>query len=141
VVLSGNEKRSGAVSDGAAISQTLGKKMKSILKFTGTADRFEWWATSLITSLIVQVSVIAIAFSSFEDGGSMLTSIALVAVASLAVWITLAVTAKRFRDCGYSPWLTLLGVIPFVCFVAVAICGFVPGARLRKRKLVKRVVE
>lgn len=115
--------------------------MTSILKFTGTSDRFEWWATSLITGVVAQVAILFIAFSSFEDGGNFLTSIALGGIAWLAVWITAAVTAKRFRDCGYSPWLTLLGVIPFVCFIVVAVCGFVPGKRLRKRKRVKRVID
>lgn len=115
--------------------------MKSIFKFTGRADRFEWWATSVITGVVSQVAIIFIAFSSFEDGDNLLTSISLALIGASSVWILLAVTAKRFRDCGYSPWLTLLGVIPFVCLGVVVICGFVPGKCLRKRKLVKRTVE
>lgn len=114
--------------------------MTSIIKCTGTSDRFEWWATSLITCVVAQVAILLIAFSSFEDGGNIFTSIVLGMIACLAVWITAAVTAKRLRDCGYSPWLTLLGVIPLVCLAVLVICGFVPGKRLRKRKLVKRVI-
>lgn len=95
----------------------------------------------MITGVVAQVSILFIAFSSFENGGHIFASIALGVIAWLAVWITAAVTAKRFRDCGYSPWLTILGAVPFACFVVVAVCGFVPGKRLRNRKLVKRVID
>ncbi|MCP5537275.1 MAG: DUF805 domain-containing protein [Akkermansiaceae bacterium] len=115
--------------------------MISVFKFSGKSDRFEWWVTSVVTGLVSQLSIIFLAFSSFETGRNIFASIALGVVAWATIWILAAVTAKRFRDCGYSPWLTILGVIPFVCFAVVVVCGFFPSDSAKKRKLVTRVVE
>lgn len=113
----------------------------SLLKFDGKADRFEWWATTIITGVVAQIVILSIAFSVFEYGENILIQVALIAIALVAVWILLAVSARRFRDCGFSPWLTLLLIIPIACFVATIICGFIPANSDKKRKLIKRVVQ
>ncbi|NWK55487.1 DUF805 domain-containing protein [Verrucomicrobiaceae bacterium N1E253] len=115
--------------------------MKSFFKWSGKADRFEWWAVTLITGVAGQLAILYLAFSHFDGSGGIGLSISLVIAALVTLWLTFAATVRRLRDCGYSPWFVLLGCVPVLCCFVVAVCGFVPGKAMRNRKLVKRVVK
>ncbi|MDZ7413364.1 MAG: DUF805 domain-containing protein [candidate division KSB1 bacterium] len=46
----------------------------------------------------------------------------------LSIWISLAVYAKRWHDCGRSGWMSLILLLPIVgVFWFLAYCGFVRG--------------
>lgn len=118
--------------------------MLKLLSFQGKSDRFEWWATTIIAGIVFQLAFIFGLLASLQASGtSWPTLIASLMALVLSLWITLAVTAKRFRDCGQSPWMTLVGLIPMIGELwIVIVCGFFPNPRIaRKKKLVRRTVE
>ena len=114
-----------------------------MFKITGKADRYEWWVTSIIASIVAQVSAVFAVISRLESSSmSWWVFVSLAVLSLVAIWIMLSVTARRFRDCAFSPWLTLTALVPVVgeIFILV-VCGFFPTSGKKKHKLVTRVVE
>jgi uncharacterized membrane protein YhaH (DUF805 family) len=117
-----------------------------ILSPKGTADRSEWWITTLVSDLLAQLTgLLGIYYwSSKEAYGTVLGGILILFAATL-LWITIAVTFKRLRDRGRPAWTMTLGMVPFIGWLWLIIeCGFFPSAdRLpkTKRRLVKRTIK
>lgn len=91
---------------------------KKFVAFRGVARRSEYWYWVLFTALLGMVtgtldSGVATAIPDFT---------ALSDVTSLVLFLpTLAVTVRRFRDAGYSPWLLLLQIVPVFLIAGVII--------------------
>lgn len=91
---------------------------KKFVDFRGVARRSEYWYWVLFTALLGMVtgtldSGVATAIPNFT---------ALSDVTSLVIFLpTLAVTVRRFRDAGYSPWLLLLQFVPVFLIAGVII--------------------
>lgn len=116
--------------------------MPTMFSFQGRADRGDWWTITLAGGLLAQVAAIVAFISIYQDGGSnrLVGGVSLLVVLP-ALWSTVAVTARRFRDLGMSPWLTLLMLVPLLGELGILIvCGFFPGTSSAKRTLVVRKV-
>ena len=94
---------------------------KKYATFKGVARRSEFWYWTLFTVLVGMVAGtldngVATALPNFS---------AINDVTSIALFIpTLAVTVRRFRDAGTSPWLILLQLVPLVLFIALIVSAF-----------------
>jgi uncharacterized membrane protein YhaH (DUF805 family) len=114
-----------------------------LLSFSGRSDRFEWWVTTLLSDLAAQLSLV-FGLIALQSGGSFryLLSGGLFLCIVIALWLSIAVSARRFRDRGRSPWLLLAGLVPLVGWLWYLIeCGFLPAPDARgPRKLVRRTV-
>ena len=96
--------------------------------------------------LAVVVVHSAVIFSMYSHAGDSdakwLVYTASIILSIATMWVMLAVTAKRFRDCGYSPWYTLTAGIPVAgVFFILVVCGFFLSQGLKNSRLVKRVVS
>jgi len=117
-----------------------------ILSPKGTADRSEWWITTLLTDLFAQLSALLgfYYWSSKEPYGTALGGFLILFAATL-LWISIAVTFKRLRDRGRPAWTMALGIVPFIGWLWLIIeCGFLPSAYRvpkTKRRLVKRTIK
>jgi uncharacterized membrane protein YhaH (DUF805 family) len=116
--------------------------MRHLFSLSGKSDRFEWWVIVTITDLAAQLCLIfgymslqSDAFLSYLQAGGLFLGV------GMALWISFAVSVRRFRDRERSPWLLLAGLIPVVGWIWYLIeCGFMAAPRTRGRKLVRRIV-
>ena len=90
--------------------------MLKYFSFFGRAKRKEYWLTIVI--LFVIALLLQILFFPL-----------LIFFAIPAVWINLAVTARRLRDAGWNPWLTLLLFAPVVNLAAWIAFGCLPSKK------------
>lgn len=114
-----------------------------LFSFSGRSDRFEWWVTTLVADLVAQLSFI-FGLVALQSGSTFryLLSGGLFLCVVLALWISIAVSARRFRDRGRSPWLLLAGLVPLAGWLWYFIeCGLLPAPDTQgPRKLVRRTV-
>ena len=113
--------------------------MTSIFSLKGKSDRTEWWTTTLISSLVGQLAVIfALAARYDESGSNWFIFTGLLILAAVAIWLAVTVTARRFRDHGDSPWMTLLLLLPYIgAIVVLIICGFLANPSKKTKVSVK----
>ncbi len=117
--------------------------MMHLFSFSGRSDRFEWWMISIITDLVAQLCLV-IGFLSLHSDASLryLQVGGLFLCIVVALWMSIAVSVRRMRDRGRSPWLLLAGLVPVAGWIWYFIeCGFLaaPGP-IGPRKLVRRMV-
>ena len=117
--------------------------MTPLFSFSGKSDRFEWWVITTITDLAAQLCLIFGLMSLHSEASvRYLQAGGLFLGVVLALWMSVAVSVRRFRDRERSPWLLLAGLVPVAGWIWYFIeCGFLPppGAR-GPRKLVRRIV-
>ncbi len=97
----------------------------------GTADRSEWWAFSLLSSLLSQLAAVAGVYLWSEGGGLryLLTPL-LLAVAGCFVWLSIAVTVRRLHDRDRPGWFIFFSLVPVVGWLWLLVeCGLLPGER------------
>jgi uncharacterized membrane protein YhaH (DUF805 family) len=118
--------------------------MRSILSFSGKADRFEWWTVSLVADLVAQLGLIFGWIVAVSDTWYRVPAAgALFVCAALALWAAIAVSVRRMNDRERPPWLLVLALVPVVGWIWLVVeCGILPapGSRVRK-KLVRRIVK
>jgi len=97
----------------------------------------------MIGGVVVQVAIVFAVIAIIQESGTnWLAFIGFVVLALASLWTTIAVTARRFRDLGQSPWMTLLLLVPLIGELWVfVVCGFFPNSKQRNRKLVIRQVD
>jgi len=125
---------------------TFGNKIYTmhIISINGTADRFEWWVTTLISDVVAQLTaIIGVFYWSSGKSYGELAGGGLIALAGLSLWISIAVTFRRLRDRGRPLWTFALGLTPVVGWLWLLVeCGFLPSAyRGAKRTLTIRTVK
>jgi uncharacterized membrane protein YhaH (DUF805 family) len=99
-----------------------------LFSFTGRVSRSAFWISLCI--LCPLFTLVGFAPSMTRGEGLPLVIIWIVYVGSmiLSVWISLAVYAKRWHDCGKSGWMSLVLLIPIVgVFWFLGYLGFVKG--------------
>lgn len=90
--------------------------LKKYVEFGGRATRSEFWWFAL-ADIIVRFLLILVA--------GIIHLPLLVWLYAVAVLLPgLAVGARRLRDAGFSPWLLLLGLIPFGQFALIVLWIF-----------------
>ncbi len=107
-----------------------------LFSFQGRINRAKWWLTSIAVGVaeMVLFGIIVALFSggtdpstgmpTFNPIGSILCIVVLVAV----MWISLALSAKRWHDRNKSAWWILIVFVPVVGGLWYLIeCGFLPG--------------
>jgi uncharacterized membrane protein YhaH (DUF805 family) len=117
--------------------------MLTVLSLKGKSNRSDWWVTTISGSVIAQVSIAtALIARLHESGPHWIGFIASIVVGVGALWATIAVTARRFRDRGDSPWMTLLLAVPVLGELWIlVVCGFLPNPNQTRRKVVTRQVN
>ncbi len=117
--------------------------MAHLFSFSGRSDRFEWWVVSMLTDLAAQLCLIfgLIALHS-EAALRHLHAGGLFLGVGVALWLSIAVSVRRMRDRGRSPWLLLAGLVPVAGWIWYLVeCGFLPApGAAGPRKLVRRTV-
>ena len=116
--------------------------MIDILSLQGRASRSDWWITTICGGVVAQIAfAIAIIARIQESGTNWLVFVSAILGGVAALWATIAVTARRFRDRGDSPWMTLLLAIPVLGEIWVPIvCGVLPNPNQPRKKWVVRSV-
>lgn len=103
--------------------------MNKYFSFDGLTARSEYWATTII---ILVGSVVSGFIGGFFGGvGSSLESSGLVAFGLISMfigliacfWASLAVTARRCRDAGITPWWALTLLLPYISIIAIIVFG------------------
>ena len=97
----------------------------------------------MIGGVIAQVAIIFAVIARIQESGTnWLAFIGFTVLALASLWATVAVTARRFRDLGQSPWMTLLLLVPLIGELWVfVVCGFFSNPKQRNRKLFIRQVD
>ena len=117
---------------------TLSEKLFS---FQGRLNRQSWWLLgiaiwiALIVVQIVVATVFGVSATPSEDGempaiGAMsgIAGIVVGIFALAALWMYLALTAKRFHDRDKSGWWVLIGLVPGLGALWILVdCGFLAG--------------
>ena len=84
-----------------------------LFSFDGRIPRRVFWGTSIITTLVyyaaVFLIVIAVGDDDFESG-----SFAILPLYVLMIWISLAISVKRWHDRDKSGWWVLIGMVPVI---------------------------
>ena len=117
--------------------------MREFLSLSGKADRFEWWAVSLVTDLVAQLGLIFGWIVAMSDSWYRVPAAGVLFVcAALAFWAAIAVSVLRMNDRERPPCMLVFALVPVAGWIWLVIdCGILPapGPRVRK-KLVRRVV-
>ncbi len=93
------------------------------LDFSGKADRKQFWLYVLWAFIVF--FVLGIVFSFFGKTGT-----ALLGLCELAVLLpSLGIAARRLRDGGFSPWLLLLSLIPFLGGIILLVLYLLPSKK------------
>jgi uncharacterized membrane protein YhaH (DUF805 family) len=116
--------------------------MKEFLSPLGRANRSDWWIATIIGGIIAQVALVVALIARFQETGTNWVVFVLCIISALvALWWMIAVTARRFRDRGESPWMTLLLLVPVLGEIWILIfCGLLPNPGQGRRSLVVRTV-
>ncbi|MFT5409111.1 MAG: uncharacterized membrane protein YhaH (DUF805 family) [Verrucomicrobiales bacterium] len=108
---------------GAASVYTKPSMKELLFSFTGRVPRRVFWGVSLISALVF--SVIAGIAMAIDPTFGMIVVIAMYIP---LIWISLAVSIKRWHDRGKSGWWIFIGLIPFVGGIwAFVECGCLRG--------------
>ena len=87
-------------------------------KFDGTRSRASMFlglfAISIPFSIVTNLLSVAAAPAYYGDDGNPALYVAIIPLVIAHIVGSLAITAQRFRDMGYSGWMSLLTIIPFV---------------------------
>ncbi|GAA6211345.1 hypothetical protein NBRC116602_10860 [Hyphomicrobiales bacterium 4NK60-0047b] len=115
--------------------------MSFLFSFHGRIGRLEWWLGQLIVLSIILIAVAVFPFimtSSYEqlglishlnlEGLNTNSIIYILCVISLAYWISLAISAKRYHDLNKTGFWVLVTLIPYIgALWQIIECGFFLG--------------
>jgi uncharacterized membrane protein YhaH (DUF805 family) len=104
---------------------------KDCLKLKGRISRRDFWVTALSNVIVLAIAVSAIALAPASKMISMLLGFYIIGMglASLTLQI------RRIRDTGFSPWLALLVLVPYVGSIFMIIfCCLPSNCQTRARR-------
>ncbi len=110
---------------------------QEVRHISGRASRSEywWWALfSFIVYVVLRVPAYVLGIATSSDGGrtpgaAAIPLIILMIIFSLAIIVpNLALTVRRLHDAGYSGWLVLLGLVPYVGGLILLIFTVLPSS-------------
>ena len=98
-----------------------------LFSFEGRISRLEWWEFSI--PYAVFLALLYWAESSFAESGPRKTyvAIAIIVVYAVALYMWVAVNAKRCHDRGHSGWFVLLSLLPLANIWYLVEVGFLRG--------------
>lgn len=83
-----------------------------LFSFEGRIPRRLYWGYSLAVSTVFTVIVVGLTLSFPPD--SPIPPLVTLLLYIPFIWVSLAITVKRWHDRGYSGWMMLIGFIPIV---------------------------
>lgn len=97
--------------------------------FLGRSKRLDYLITHLVIGFVYSVFLtLGLSLTSLEESLIVFLGFMIIAFSTVfAVWILCAVSARRARDCGISPWWALTLLIPPVNLAASVFLLFVPS--------------
>jgi uncharacterized membrane protein YhaH (DUF805 family) len=122
---------------GIGFVDAIKRGFKKYAKFAGRASRSEywWWALfSFIVYLVLLVPTYVLGITTSSDGGRTPGAAAIPLIILLVVFYllmivpTLAVTVRRLHDAGYSGWLALLMLVPYLGGLIILIFAVLPSS-------------
>ncbi len=118
--------------------QSRGSLFWFLFSYRGRISRIEFWVFHLtmivlaLGSLVTLGLVLELYFpvtNSLGSTGDLLVSVALVAQAVIYVVCGISVSAKRFHDRDKPGWWALIGLVPVIGLIWVAVeCGCLTGS-------------
>lgn len=118
--------------------------MLGLFSLQGEANRADWWIVTIVGVSVAQVALILALLEALKGADASWFGVVAGMVAGLAgIWTVIAVTVRRFRDRGESPWMVLVALIPIVGELWILLaCGILPNPRrTRKRTIVRHVTR
>ena len=122
---------------GAGIGDAVKRFFKKYATFSGRASRSEYWWWMLVNFAVITVlsTWTGIAAAGSVDtvtgeltGSGFMVPYALIMIWSLATLVpSLALMVRRLHDGGFSGWLILLGLIPFLGGIAILVFSLMPS--------------
>lgn len=107
--------------------------MHLLLNPNGEIGRSQWWAGEAASLVAGLMGLTFMSGASIHQAGAVI-SLAGFGAFLLAIWVHLAVSAKRFRDHGFSPWWALIWFLPWFGWLAqIVMCGIMPSEARRNR--------
>jgi uncharacterized membrane protein YhaH (DUF805 family) len=99
-------------------------EVKPLFSFEGRSTRSQYWAINIFcyVGLIASALVCAV-FSMSGILGIMSGVVLLVAALIVSTWLVFAVTARRCRDIGISPFFALALLIPYLAMIPFIVFG------------------
>lgn len=94
--------------------------------FKGRATRKQFWLFILFTMLIM--FIIGVIFGLIGLPGKVVNTVTI--ILELGLFLpSLAIEARRLRDGGFSPWLLLIGLIPFIGWLVLIVLFCLPSKK------------
>lgn len=100
-------------------NSVLTNSFKSNFSAHGTAARSQYWGTIIISWIAVGFGIV------MTESSAPLVALIGVAVLIACIWCLIAVTIKRCRHAGVSPWWTLGTVVPFIGWIVAIALGII----------------
>ena len=92
-----------------------------LFSFQGRISRVTYWIALVSLTLVFYAGFRAVVASGDSIAGLILLMIPV-------LWIALATQVKRWQDIGWSGWLVLLGLVPYIGLPISIVClGFIKG--------------
>lgn len=95
---------------------------KSLFSFKGRIRRTKYWIINLFLGLLIFPI-----YLTDENNVSISALIGMFFLATLAVWIGFAASAKRYHDLGKSGWWIIFQLIPIVGYAFIIYAAFFKG--------------
>lgn len=92
--------------------------------FQGKSTRSEYWAMNLFCYVALLLSAL-ISVLSIMSGifGAIFGVVFMLGMAVIVTWLVFAVTVRRCRDIGISPWFTVSLLIPYIAIIPFIVFG------------------
>jgi uncharacterized membrane protein YhaH (DUF805 family) len=98
--------------------------MGKYFSFSGVAKRQEFWAVAIIGCLLTIVTVALASFMAMGmNANTIVSTILMLAIVVISLWLGFATTVRRCRDCGLNPWWTLACFIPYIGGIVWIVIG------------------
>lgn len=90
----------------------------------GKSKRSEYWAMNLFCYVALILAGLISALSMMSGVfGVIIGIIFMLSVSVALVWLVMAVTVRRCRDIGISPWFTVSLLIPYIAIIPFIVFG------------------
>lgn len=99
--------------------------------FRGKTSRIDYWLVAAANALIaIVLGVVGLLLASAVGESAAAVPLGLLIVYAVATIVpNISIYVRRFRDAGFSPWLVLLGLVPYVGGLILIILCLQPTKR------------
>ena len=101
--------------------------MSSHFSFDGVNTRSQYWMTTIGMIVIAGIlGAIGGALMATVSALSIVGGIMILAIVVGTIWVSIANSIKRCRDCGLSPMWTIGTVVPYIGVIVYIVIGCLP---------------